>query len=250
MVYKILRNSFWEEIGKEYSIFSQYCNHYDWNVIIEHIAEQINNIKQNEPTSILDVGCGWGNNIKTIMDLLLIKTHIRNKLDVVEPSKAMKKLIAMLLKRYNEGGYLDLFYEELQFIKKQYDCILFMHSSYYIENFFEILKWLFQEKLKKMGKIIILSLPSDSDFFLGENELILPNTSDKISTVLQKNKIYFDKTRFNSRFTQPEMSDEIVLKTLYKFITMNNVPYQNFIEFLNTNKIVDFKDEIITITKN
>jgi len=116
------------------------------NFLISHIEKAI---KKNKKASILDVGCGFGSNLK------ILKNKKYNVQGLV-PSKAMAEHAR---KVSGAKVYCDMF--ENFDTKNKYDLVFFSESYQYI-NIDESFKIL-EKILKKDGKIVIC------DFFVRDN---------------------------------------------------------------------------------
>lgn len=248
-------NNFWENYGKSYAAFSQHCDNSDWRKILETISNEILNIGVNRPLNILDVGTGIGKNIAEVLEMLLSKTSRMNILDVVEPSQQAVDIMSKFLLKMDEGGFMRNIFRNINDVEmNKYDVIIFMHSSYYIQIFNGVVQSLLKNNLNGNGKIIILSLSSNSPFFLDKPQLNLPNTSDSIKNYLRGKGIQFSDVWLDSRFhfSGNGKADINSFRFFYDFMTQRKIELDEFkvlLKDVGKNGELNFKDELITIAK-
>lgn len=224
--------------------------------MIETIAEELLKIASDRPLNVLDVGAGTGKTIAEILEYILSKTNKRTVLDVVEPSVYAKKLMSAFLVRREHGGFLDRIYDDAQEVQgDKYDAVLFMHTSYEIADFQEVLLKLYETNLNQKGKILILSVSSASCFFLGRQELIKANVSDQIISMLNEQGIKHTVKQLDSRFhlSGNGKADPNSFEYFYSFMTDKKIPLEEFkylLDKANKQGQINFKDELITITRD
>jgi len=246
---------FWKKYANSYLTFSQHCDYSDWRRMIETIAEEILKIAADRALSVLDVGAGTGKNIAEILEYILSKTNKPAVLDVVEPSEYAKNLMSAFMVRTEYGGFLNKVYDDAKEIHRgKYDAILFMHASYEITDFKEVLLKLYETNLNQRGKILILSVSSASCFFLGREELIKANVSDEIISMLNDYGIPHTVQQLDSRFhlSGNGKADPNSFEYFYNFMTDKKIPLDEFKYLLNkANKQgeINFKDDLIAITR-
>lgn len=246
---------FWERYGESYQIFSQYCSYYDWQNILETIANEIAQAQKEQSYSILDIGPGKGRNILEILEILFTKLRKRNILDIVEPSNIGVNILESLIVSVENGGYLRNIYRDTSNIQdSKYNIILFMHSSYYINNFCELIFKLLSENLFNDGKLLILTLPYESPFFLGKSELYLPNTTEEIIGILEEKKIKYEVHRLESKFFLNKNFDisKSAMEKICFFMTREKISFNDFIILLKKHYkkgVLDFSDDLIVIKK-
>jgi hypothetical protein len=251
---KNLHTDFWDRFGHSYSIFSMYSDYDDWRNILDEICREINNLQFNRTVNLLDIGAGIGKNTNEIIEIMLSRYKKNILVDVVEPSVVARDYIKTILIEKRFGGFLNKVSSDISKLKKnKYDVILFMHSSYYITNFTMKLLYLYNNYLSKRGKILILSLPSNSIFFLKQKELKLPNTSDDIQSFLKSTGISFKLRKLNSKFaTKIKHQNNSQTNHFYKFFTRKEISLKKFTSLFKTNingRIANFRDELIIIEK-
>lgn len=253
---KSLRADFWKHFGHSYAIFSMYCDYNDWRKILDEICKEITAPEIKRTINFLDIGAGIGKNTNEIIEIMISRYRTNVLADAVEPSPLARSYIKNIVIEKRFGGFLNKTYSDVTKIqKKKYDAIILMHSSYYIDDFFKKLTKLYNESLNQGGKILILSLPSSSIFFLKEDSLQLPYTSDKIISWLNDNEIDFSIKKLKSRFSSNIKFQKVYnpVKHFYKFFTRKEISIEKFILLYKKhidNKTVNFNDELIIIKKS
>lgn len=137
----------------------------DWLKIIFKVVKEISVRRPtNKKLRILDIGCGEGHTTKQILDRLN-RPYI---CDLLEPNENALASAEAYLKAENNIG--DLYATSLAAFnpKKKYDIVFTSHTNYY---------WALNERdydrqlkkllsfLDKHGKLLILTLPEESDHY-------------------------------------------------------------------------------------
>lgn len=246
---------FWIKYGKSFNAFCQHCNYDDWQDIIETLSKEIVSISCKRHLNLLDVGCGYGKNISEVIEYIFTRTKNKPIIDVVEPDKKAQSFLEYFLLDNKNGGVLRNTFTHLNDNKSlSYDCIIFMHSSYYIKSFNTHLKYIFKNQLNEGGKILILSLSSDSTFYLQRPETLLDYTSDEIEVFLQEQRIPYSIKELNSRFhlSKQELDDPFKLDSFYEFMTLGRIPIESYRKMLlkkHEKDELNFRDKLIIIEK-
>lgn len=253
-----MENDFWKQLGQSFLVFSKFCDFDDWQNILKRLACEIVSVNQQHALSILDVGAGLGINTECIANIIFSQNKIRNIIDIIEPSKSARDISRGLLVTEDKGGSIRNIFPGLVNVKNQiYDVIMFIHSSYYINNFYLTLNSLLKYNLREGGKILILALPSESPFFL-DPKLELPFTSSQIQYYLSQNDINFNAYTLTSKFfiNTNFIFSQNEINQLYHFMTSSKkgiLTKGKFCEILKSkahNGIIDFQDELIVIEKD
>lgn len=231
----------------------------DWFKIIFGIVNEIS--KERKKTGvILDIGCGEGHTTKQILDRLDNYTC-----DLLEPDKTALVFAESFLTPENKVR--NFFPRTLSTFNtdEKYDFIFTSHTNYY---------WALNEKdyqaqlrklvslLKKDGKLLILTLPKDSDHYQIALRQVYPsfNYSEYITNFYKKEGLKVNVKRFKMRMYVGDIlstKSKYDLKNYYRFIhNTDSYPSEKeahqFLEKIKKhekNKYLDFRDELITITK-
>tara|TARA_Y100000310_G_scaffold316947_1_gene369244 strand:- start:2108 stop:2869 length:762 start_codon:yes stop_codon:yes gene_type:complete len=227
----------------------------DWFKIVNTIAEEVKGEK------LLDLGCGEGHTTKQILDRL----NQEHTCDLLEPNEPALNSAKKFLSFENNIG--DSFIDTLASFKskKKYDTVFTSHTNYYwASNEQEYKKQLNKaiSLLEKGGRLIILTLPKESDHYNIVLEQVYQtfNYSDyiihyykskgfKVKTIRFKMRMFVGDMLYNKGFYE--------LNNFYKFIHNVNISptKDKSIKFLQKIKeyskkgYLDFKDELIIVSK-
>lgn len=254
---------FWGE--KEFSdvyenIYIRALNE-DWFDIVLEIVDKIDSVKVKEKKYILDVGCGEGHTTKQILD----RINDNYVCDLLDPNEnALTSAEAFLTPENNIG---NLYPRSLATFKSKnkYDIIFTSHTNYY---------WALNERdynkqleklltfLKPNGKLLILTLPKESDHYKITLNQIYPefNYAEYIINFYKKLGINVQvKTSKMRMFVGDILNTKKLfdLKIFYRFIhNTDSYPNDNqsklFLENIKKyqkNNYLDFKDYLIVVTK-
>ena len=257
MTVKFMINDFWTKFGQAYLVFSKFCDYEDWQSILKRIAEEIIAIQANRPLAVLDVGAGYGINTMYISNIVFNHSRIRSVIDIIEPSKqARETAINLLVREVNGGTLKDAFSNLAEIGKRKYDIILFLHSSYYIQDFHTWLKKIYVTNLRQGGKILILAIPDDSPFFIDPRSR-LQFTSSQLKFTLSQGGFDFTPHQLRSRFY---VNTNFVISSteadqLYLFMAQTQIPNMSKEEFCLKLKekasdgVINLGDELLVIRK-
>lgn len=232
----------------------------DWFNIVFEIVKEISIPKSKNKKSIIDIGSGEGHTTKQILD----RIKGGYECDLLEPNKnALASAEAFLTPENNIG---KLYPTTLASFKtnKKYNIIFTSHTNYY---------WALNKKdydnqlkkivtfLKKDGKILILTLPEESDHYR-----IMLKQAYPIFNYAQYIVDFYKKLGLNVKIKKLRMrmyvgdilsTDKFFdIKTFYRFIH-NTDSYPNDLEsreFLKKikkyqkNNYLDFKDYLIIVS--
>lgn len=232
----------------------------DWFEIVSMIVKEINS-QISRTKRILDIGCGEGHTTKQILD----RIKGRYICDLLEPNKnALKSAEAFLTP---ENNIDELFQQTLATFEadKKYDVIFTSHTNYYWalnQKDFDCQLKKLPDLLSESGKLMILTLPEESDHYRIMLKQIYPkfnyaqyiiNFYKKLGLKVEikklKMKMYVGDILSTNKFFD--------LKVFYKFIH-NTDSYPSDLEskkFLSKIKkyqksnYLDFKDYLIVISK-
>lgn len=225
----------------------------DWFGIVSGIVNEI------EGGKILDIGCGEGHTTKQILDRL----EKDYSCDILEPNKKALRYAKDFLSKENNIG--SIFPTTLSSLKteRRYDYIFTSHTNYYwASNKKEFDNQLSKivELLKKNGRLLILTLPEESDHYNIAIKQVYPkfNYAEYISEFYKKQGASVEVKRFKMRmYVGDILRDKINfdLRNYYRFIhNTDKFPTNSEArKFLNNIKkyqnggYLDFRDDLIVI---
>lgn len=200
---------FWAQFDKSYRLFSQFCNSDDWHTILRAVAGAITNYAGGPDCqiSLLDVGCGSGVASQTVCKQIYARSGCFPSLFVVEPSAIARRRVESTVLSRADCGPLHRIAEQLEKlpVDLKVDAILFLHSTYYIEDLEKTLPNLVRSHLRVNGVVCALVLPEQSSFFLDLPSL--PNCSDAIEAIFESIPLKTHSVTLKSRFMFPKSGD-------------------------------------------
>ncbi|MCK5629657.1 MAG: class I SAM-dependent methyltransferase [Nanoarchaeota archaeon] len=227
----------------------------DWFKIVKYISNELIDHKE-----IIDIGCGEGHTTKQILDRIESKYGC----DLLEPDKAALANGEAFL--FSENDIKNCYVKTLDLFepKKKYDAAYTIHTNYY---------WAFNEKgfnkhldklmnmIKKDGKVMILTLPEESDHYNVMIKQVYPKFNySKYMIYYYKQKGFDVKVkRFKMRmYVGDILSTKKIfeLKSFYRFIHNTNIypsdsdakKFLSKIKKFQHNDCLDFKDDLIIVT--
>jgi SAM-dependent methyltransferase len=246
-------SDFWAQFDKSYRLFSQFCDSDDWHLILKVVAGAVIKYAGNPSCqiSILDVGCGSGAATQTVCEQIYAKTGCFPSLSVVEPSSVALARLASNTLPNSDCGPLHHAVTEVDKLPSELrvDAILFLHSTYYIDDLESKLKKLVDFHLRPGGAICALVLPEQSPFFLSLP--CLANCSDAVESIFRSLNLVSRSVTLKSRFLLPKGGEfaEAEWEALQKFVMPSANSLAAFKERLNQHKDqdgqIDFQDHLL-----
>jgi len=227
----------------------------DWFKIVDVMAKDVKGEK------LLDLGCGEGHTTKQILDRLKQKYVC----DLIEPNESALNSAKKFLSFENKIG--ESFVDTLSSLKsnKKYDTIFTSHTNYYWASDEQEYKRQLDKimsLLDKGGRLLILTLPKDSDHYNVMLRQVYPtfNYSEYISNYYKSKGFKVKMIRFKMRMFVGDMLTNgkfYEVNNFYKFIhNTDSFPNKNeSLQFLQKIKkyqkegYLDFKDELIIVSK-
>lgn len=231
----------------------------DWFEIVSVMVDEINSLKTKGKKLILDIGCGEGHTTKQILD----RVKGAYVCDLLEPNEnALASAEAFLTSENNIGKRYS---RSLATFKpeKKYDIVFTSHTNYY---------WAFNQKdydeqlkklitfLKPNGKLLILTLPRESDHYQITLRQIYPvfNYAQYIINFYKKlgTQVKFKKLKMRMFVGDILNAQKLFdVKMLYRFIhNTDSYPRESEsktflkkIEKYQKNNYLDFKDYLIIV---
>jgi len=230
----------------------------DWFNIIFKMANEVNSMK-TQRKMILDIGCGEGHTTKQVLD----RVEGSYACDLLEPDKRALASAMTFLKLENNIGVC--YPETLADFRttKKYDVIFTSHTNYYWaldKKGFDSQLGKLLSMLKSDGKLIILTLPEESDHYNIMLKQIYPkfNYAQYIINFYKKLGLKVRFTKLRMRFFVGDiLSTEKTfdLKSFYQFIhntkhhpnEMECREFRGNIEKYHKSGYLDFKDYLIVV---
>lgn len=227
----------------------------DWFKIVLFIS------KEFYGKSFLDIGCGEGHTTKQILD------RIKGEYvcDLVEPNRNALSSARIFLKFENNIGdsYVDTLVSFKS--KKKYDTVFTSHTNYYWSLNEEDYKRQLNKIIsfvKEGGKLLILTLPEDSDHYNIMLRQVYPkfNYSKYTTDFYRKKGLKVRVKRFRMRMYVGDMLNNMHffdLNNFYRFIhNTNEYPskqesgkFRDKLKQFQKNGYLDFKDELIIVSR-
>jgi hypothetical protein len=249
---------FWTQFDKSYRLFSQFCDSDDWHIIIKAVAGAIIEYAGNPncQISILDVGSGNGVASQTLCEQIYSRTRCFPSLSVVEPSSIARGRLESNILFSSDSGPLIYASEIVEYLPSdlKVDAILFLHSTYYIDEMDKLLKKLVDTHLRQGGAVCVLVLPEQSPFFL--NLPCLDNCSDAIEKMFKLMNLETHSFLLQSRFLFPKGGEfaDAELDVLRKFfmpsVGSTTAFKKRLNDYKNHNGEIDFQDHLLIGKKN
>jgi len=227
----------------------------DWFKIVETMAKEIKGEK------LLDLGCGEGHTTKQILDRVKEKYIC----DLVEPNEFALNSAKSFLSFENKIG--ESYVDTLASFKpnKKYGTVFTSHTNYYWASDEQEYKKQLDKAtslLDKGGRLLILTLPKDSDHYTIMLKQVYPtfNYSEYISNHYKSKGFKVKIIRFKMRMFVGDMLTNgkfYEVNNFYRFIhnTDETPKKEESKKFLSKLKkyqkggYLDFKDELIIVSK-
>ncbi len=232
----------------------------DWYNIVFEIVKELSTPKK-ENKQLLDIGCGEGHTTKQILD----RIEGGYTCDLLEPNEnALNSAEAFLTPENNIGA---LHPRTLATFKtnKKYDVVLTSHTNYYWalnQKDYDTQLTKLADLIDKNGKLIILTLPEESDHYKIMLRQTYPsfNYAEYIVNFYKKLGLKVEVKKLKMRMYVGDILSTkkfFDLKIFYRFIhNTDSFPSdEESKEFLKKikkyqkNDYLDFKDYLIVVSK-
>ncbi|MDO8590311.1 MAG: class I SAM-dependent methyltransferase [bacterium] len=232
----------------------------DWFGIVAEIVKEINT--QNSPNKlVLDIGCGEGHTTKQILD----RVEGDYICDLLEPNQnALSSAKAFLTLENNIGecfpGSLATFKTD-----KKYDIVFTSHTNYYWglnEKDYNAQLSKLPDLLNNDGKLLILTLPEDSDHYKIMLQQVYPefNYAEYIADFYKKLGFKVEVKRLRMRMFVGDIlttNSRFDLKIFYRFIHNtdsfpNDTEAEEFLKKIKEYQkggYIDFSDHLMVVLK-
>lgn len=245
-------NDFWAQFDKSYRLFSQFCDSDDWHRILKAVAGAVAQYAGNPDSqiSILDVGCGSGVATQTICEMVYSASGCFPTLVTVEPSVMARSRLETNILQDSDCGPLRHNIAQLDALPAdlRVDAILFLHSTYYIDDLSNALENLVKSHLRPTGAVCALVLPENSPFFM--DLPCLPNCSDALEAMFKRLGLEVSSFTLKSRFLFPEGGEfsDAEYDALRRFWMPSARNLQDFkmrVKEYHAQSEIDFQDHLL-----
>lgn len=234
----------------------------DWLNIVFAVVKEISGLKPlNRKLRILDIGCGEGHTTKQILDRLE-RPYL---CDLLEPNESALAIAEAYLRPENNIG--EVYGRSLATFQPlgKYDIVFTSHTNYY----WALNEQDYQRQLKKLltfltenGKLLILTLPEESDHYKVQLRRIYP-VFNYAQYIIQ----FYRRMHLNIRVKKMKMRmyvGDILstkklfdLKVFYRFIhNTDSFPseaesgkFLARIKKFQKNNYLNFSDYLVVVTK-
>jgi len=240
----------WPEIGDAYQAFSALSDEGDWQFIMSQIASFIA-VSNFSSLKILDYGAGVGSTAASIRRRLYGNHGLVSSWDIFEPDPYARHYHNVMMPDFGE----KMSVKSLGCLSSdsKYDVALFIHTSYYIEDFCSEVERIFRDYIEfDTGIVVCLAMPSSSPFFI-------PNIFNRHSWVAEDIVQAISAIGFNcstvqlrSRFRWTDRIDNTILpKLVTSFVFGHTDISDNEINIVRNSLSgeVDFNDRLIVIRR-
>lgn len=207
----------WLEMGEAYQAFSSLSDEGDWQALMSQVSSLIaSNATCNK--NILDYGSGLGTTSASIRRRMYGDHGVLSSWCLYEPDAWARKASAFVMPPL--GKHMDVVVND-SLPKGVFDTVLFVHTTYYVADFADVLNGLFEQSiLTENGRVICVAMPESSPFFIDELQNRHYWTGDRISEAAKKFGLRCDVVKMRSRFRLlPSVEqDEELLTLITQFV--------------------------------
>jgi SAM-dependent methyltransferase len=251
---------YWETLGSPLIDFQYFSDFFDWTATLRAICEQIHTHTNRAADRVstfqmLDYGCGFAHSLRDTISILNFYHDLPTKWIGYDPDRDLIKLLSRKtissLQQRDEIPGIYRFIDSLEEIgEMRFDCILLMHSIYYVPDVIDLLTQLTRNLLTDDGCIIILRLAKTSPFY------VLPEFVPSNRTYELENRFDIEFTPRRMRFKIPDrlLQNESFMAELFHALSRGRASVGAYHEFLTKARdefrgTVDLQDEIGILTQ-
>lgn len=242
---------FWHLYRESYNLLSAFTSPDDWQCELKTIAAKIAGMAGiRQKIEVADIGAGNGMTSKQIADRLSFDFGIASRWTLTEPNATSRTLQLSVFPTTSAGYRLEKAVYDLPVGNgRQFDFILFLHSSYYTEDMHERIIRYRADNLNPGGSLLILAMERTSPFFLGSSTLAPHHTATDIERFLRARGIEHSIHRLPMRMRVPETLAEQDSNLLYKLMANGHMSRVRFGAQLRKlfNEPNDLQDRLILI---
>lgn len=208
---------------------------------------------------MMDYGCGFAHSLRDIINILLWKHSLSTKWYAYDPDAKIIELLSSKLwspatRNVQFPGiikYTSSLGEIYADARNSLDCVLFMHSIYFVDNASSCIEYCFEKLLNKSGYILLLTLAEDSPFY------VLDEFSPDNGTYLLSKFFNIDrKVSRTMHFSIPEelLKDEVFIGQMFQLMSRGRAPSSLFDRFRlgfceRFSGAVSMRDEITVLRR-
>lgn len=243
--------SFWKELGDSYQAFSTLSDEGDWQSIISQVAS-ILALNTSTSKCVLDYGSGLGSTASSIRRRLYGDHGILSSWVLYDPDDFARKESHIAMPSISND--MKVLIIDSMPINQKIDVALFVHTTYYIDNFRRVLNRILDNFLDPVnGMIICVAMPSNSPFFISELGNHHNWCAESIVDIAKSIGLKSDIIQLRSRFRWlPNLSkDDVLSKLIATFVCGKKPISSEEIEIVRNRLVgeVDFGDWLITLKR-
>jgi SAM-dependent methyltransferase len=259
-------DDFWERSGGAAIDFLNFADFDDWITTLKAVAQLIADQRPSaiEPDIhhtplLMDYGCGFAHSLRDLINILLWKHSLPTRwyaydIDTEIVDLLSKKLWSPTARNVQFPGiikYTSCLKEIYSEAPNCLDCILFMHSIYFVDNASSCIEYCFEKLLKEDGFILLLTVAEDSPFYVLDE--FLPDNGTYLLSKFYKIDRKVSRTM---RFSIPKqfLTDDVFIAQMFQLMSRGRAPLSLIDQFRlrfceRFSEHVNMRDEIIMLRR-
>jgi len=245
------KSCFWSELGGPYQAFSTLSDEGDWQSIIRQIATVVAP-NAEAPLKILDYGSGLGTTAASIRRCLYGDHGLLSSWTLYDPDEFARNASTFSMPEISARLSVSIVDEVPE--NREFDIVLFVHTSYYLDQFEDVLDRSFRELLAmRNGQVICVVMPKASPFFIKGLNNAHVWAAERIVSVAKKKGFKCDVIKLRSRFRWlSEISmDRMLSELITSFVCGRSSITEREVNLTREALVgeVDFGDWLISIRR-
>jgi SAM-dependent methyltransferase len=249
---------YWETLGSPLIDFQYFSDFFDWAETLRSISATIHAhvvklTSSQRPLQMLDYGCGFGHSLRDIISILHFYHNLPTTWIGYDPDSDLTRLLSAKtiseLQRTNGVTGIAQFTSDFrEVLKSHFDCILLMHSVYYLTDAVDFIFHCKNNLLRPGGCIVILRMARTSPFY------VLPDFLPKNRTYEIERHFQVELTPRRMRFTIPErlLQSNTFMTQMFNALSRGHSETVTYPDFLREAReclkgTFDLQDEVCTI---
>lgn len=246
-----IQSRFWSELGDSYRAFSALSDEGDWQLVIQQIATIVAS-NAGSTVKIFDYGSGLGTTAASIRRRLYGDHGLLSSWILYDPDDFARKVSAFNMPQISDQLNVAIIDEIPK--NDKFDIVLFVHTSYYMDEFDTVLDRIFRTLFSEINsQVICVVMPKDSPFFIKGLNNMHVWTAEQIVTVARRKGFKCDVIKLRSRFRWlPEIrKDHILSHLVTSFVCGRSSVTDREVEIVRDALAgeVDFGDYLISIKR-